>query len=334
MNVSSVVSLILALLISCVAVAQEPFSVMTWNLEWFYDDYPGDTFSKLAKEKATPSRSQWDWRRDAIAESIAEVSPTVVALQEVENRRVLWYLTRAIERNHRQKYSELGIQSSDHFTEQDVGFLFRSPVDVLSISQYFQTREMRASENYLNLSKHLVGVFRVPFDGGTEQVTVLNVHLRARAEAEPLRKRQARLIHRWVSKSIEAGENVIVLGDFNTEEMGDDIRTGSDLGIVSGAETKSANDDLVDLTLRVPSGSRATHLLGRQFDRIFASRSMVDDAPGTKDLVFESIRVRQDLAIREDQDDQQSHWERYWEIDQDERDLSDHYPVVARFEIR
>ncbi len=34
----------------------EPLTVMTWNLEWFFDDNAGDNFSELAKEKASPSR--------------------------------------------------------------------------------------------------------------------------------------------------------------------------------------------------------------------------------------------------------------------------------------
>ena len=314
--------------------SDKTFSVMTWNLEWFYDEYLGDNFSKLAKEKSTPSREQWNWRRDAIAESIASVSPSIVAMQEVENRRVLWYLSRALEREHKQSYQELGIEGRDHFTEQDVGFLFRRPVDVLSISQRMQTRAMRSSEKYFSLTKHLVGVFQVPAGNGFETVTVLNIHLRAREEAEPLRRRQAMLIHHWIAAAVSGGENVIVLGDFNTEEMGDETIRGSDMGIVCGLETKTADDDLIDLTLRVPAMQRKTHLLGKQFDRICVSRSLIEDDPRRPDLVVDSVQVRADLAIRGGQDDQTDHWEKYWEMPPEKRDLSDHYPVIATFKIK
>lgn len=310
------------------------FSVMTWNLEWFYDEYPGDNFSKLAKEKSTPSREQWNWRRDAIAASIASVSPSIIALQEVENRRVLWYLTRALDRGHQQKYRELGIQSGDHFTEQDVGFLFRSPVDVLSISQWMQTRAMRESEQYYNLTKHLVGVFQVPTGDGFETVTVLNIHLRAREEAESLRRRQARLVHHWIAGAVSRGENVIVLGDLNTEEMSDGTRADSDIGIIAGHETKTAGDDLVDVTLRIPSSQRSTHLLGKQFDRILVSPSLMADDLSRPDLVFDSVEIRSDLAIQGTQDGQSEHWNQYWEIPPDQRDLSDHYPVIASFQVK
>lgn len=322
----------------------QTFSVMSWNLEWFYDEFAGDNFSKLAKEKSTPTRAQWDWRRDAVAAAIARVSPSVVAVQEVENRRVLWYLARSLDREHQQKYQELGIQSGDHFTEQDVGYLFRSPVDVLSISQRMQTRQMKASERFFNVTKHLVGVFQIPVvsaltgaDGNwqdVETVTIVNLHLRARAEAEPLRKRQLALVQHWLAGAIAAGENVIVLGDFNTEESGDLTRPDSDLGIACGMQTQSPDDDLIDLTLRVPMAKRGTHLTGKQFDRILVSPSLLEDAPGRPDLVFGSIQVRADLAIRGGQDGQSEHWEHYWEIPDENRDLSDHYPVIATFKIQ
>ena len=43
------------------------FSIMTWNLEWFYDEHVDDNYSQLAKEKSAPSRHDWEWRRDAVA---------------------------------------------------------------------------------------------------------------------------------------------------------------------------------------------------------------------------------------------------------------------------
>ncbi len=134
---------------------------------------------------------------------------------------------------------------------------------------------------------------------------------------------------------IERGEHLIVLGDFNTEQRSDETRDDSDLGILSGRETDRTDDDLVDLNLRLPPGDRQTHLLdGRQFDRIFCSPSLVTDDPGRRDLTFRSIEVRRDLSIQGQPDDSQLHWENYWEIPADQRDLSDHYPVIATFEVR
>jgi endonuclease/exonuclease/phosphatase family metal-dependent hydrolase len=314
----------------------ESFSVMTWNLEWFYDDHSGDNFSELAREKAAPSRADWDWRRDAAAESIAKAKPTLLALQEVENRRVLWYLGRALDRSFKLKYFELADASRDVFTEQDVGFMYREPLDVLQTSHYRMTRAMKKTEQYFDLPKHSVGVFQVP--NGTdepEQVTVLNLHMRSRAEGESLRKRQARLAHLWMRDLIASGANVIVLGDTNTEEKGDATMSGSDLGILCGLETESKEDDLYDLVLKLPRKERRTHLLpDRQFDRICVSQSLLDDDPSRPDLVFSSIQVLGDLAIQGELDSESQHWDDYWGFDASKRDLSDHLPVQAIFEIK
>lgn len=313
----------------------QPLTVMSWNLEWFYDDQSGDNYSKLAREKAAPSREEWDWRRDSVASSIARSTPTILALQEVENRRVLWYLSRALTRNHKLEYHELAFESRDHYTEQDVGMMYRPPAEVLSTGQYGYPKRMRSTNQYYDVSKHLMAVLEFPTADGSERLLVMNVHLRAGVEGEPFRLRQARLLHHWIADAVASGENVILLGDFNTEETGNSTRAASDLGIAGGRESESTDDDLIDLNLRLPESQRQTHLLeGRQFDRILCSRSLLDDEPSRSDLVFTKIEVRRDLAIQKSPDTQEEHWERYWDLPQDERDLSDHYPVMATFELR
>lgn len=313
----------------------QSFSVMTWNLEWFFDDEAGDNFSKLAKEKASPSRSQWDWKRDAVANSIATAKPSILAVQEVENRRVLWYLTRALKQEHKLEYHELGLEGRDFFTEQDVGMLFRPPVDSLSLFQGSYPKRLRSTNKYYDVTKHLMGVFEFQAGDTIERVIVMNVHLRSRAKAEPLRKRQARLVHHWIADAIRTGDNVIVLGDFNTEETGSTLRPESDLGILCGKETADTSDDLVDLNLRLPADGRQTHLLeGRQFDRILCSQSLIEDDPSRLDLVFDKIEVKRELCVQGQPDTPEEHWESYWKLSDDERDLSDHYPVMATFRIR
>lgn len=349
MNKIPFVALGAALLSSCLAQTTSPaqntgsakhkaeaLTVMTWNLEWFYDDEKGDNYSELAKEKSAPSRLQWEWRRDAIAKSIAEARPTILAVQEVENRRVLWYLSRALTRSHKEDYQEICFQGRDHFTEQDVGLMIRSPVDVVSVFQKAYPKRMRPSNQYYDVSKHIMTVLEFEHDDKSlEHVVVMNVHLRAGKEGEPLRLRQARLVHHWLAEVIQDGENVILLGDFNTQEKGEATRKASDLGIASGLETPRTDDDLVDLNRRLATSNRQTHLLdGRQFDRIFCSPSLLKDDPLRPDLVFTKIEVLRDLAIRGRQDTPEEHWDAYWKLSQDERDLSDHYPVMATFEAR
>ena len=316
------------------AIKSEPLRVMTWNLEWFFDDNSGDNFSDLAKEKSSPSRNQWNWKRDAIADSIASSKPSILGLQEVENRRVLWYLTRAMTRKHKLEYHEIGIEGRDHYTEQDVGFLFRPPVEVLSATQNMYPKRLRSTNQYFDLSKHVVAVFEFPTGSSHETVTVVNIHFRARPEAADKRIRQARLLHLWLKETITQGQNVIVLGDFNTEFKGNQTSNDDEIGIACGLETPILSDDLIDLHLNIPTPNRNTHLLGGQYDRILCSRSLVDDDPSRPDLVFSKIEVLHDLAIRNGKDTPEQHWENYWKIPDVDRDLSDHYPVMATFEVR
>lgn len=312
--------------------AEDAVKVMTWNLEWFYDDDSGDNHSKLAKEQSAPTRDDWDWKRDGIARSIATVSPTIAAFQEVENRRVMWYLSRAIDRDHNQKYQELAVESRDFFTEQDVAYLVRQPAEVTSQTVFNLSGAERKNDLYSDVSKHLMGTFEIRHGDAVEQIAIINLHLRARAEAVKLRVRQARSVHLWIADLIKAGKNVIVLGDMNTEQRDETAAPDSDMGILAGRHTPTPDDDLTDLLVRLPRSQRQTHLLeDRQFDRILCSRSLMTDAPGKRDLVFQSVAVHRDLAIHAEPDTPQGHWDDYWAVAPNQRDLSDHYPVVATF---
>ena len=308
---------------------------MTWNLEWFYDEFDGDNYSQLAREQSAPDRDAWEWKRDFVARSIAEASPTIASFQEVENRRVLWYLSRSLDRNHSVDYEELCIQGADHFTEQDVGFLYRSPADLISQIQFGRTASMQKGDRYYNVSKHLMAVFEFPVGASAvERVSVMNVHLRSRPEGAPVRARQARLLRRWLAGMIERGENVILLGDLNTEAGADLLDNESEMAIASTGETTSELDDLVDLHSLILSGDTATHIVrGKAFDRIMVSRSLIENDPKRKDLVFDSIRVRPDLNVQNTPDDPEQHWHQYWKLPEDERDLSDHHPVIANFRV-
>ncbi|TWT82507.1 Endonuclease/Exonuclease/phosphatase family protein [Planctomycetes bacterium CA13] len=318
-----------------VSVAQDNLTVMTWNLEWFYDEESGDNYSKLAREKSAPDRKAWDWKRDAVAASLAKAKPTIVAVQEVENRRVLWYLTRSLEREHSLAYEELCIEGQDHFTEQDVGFLYRQPADLLLQTQFDRSEASVANDRYYNVTKHLMAVFHFPVGDRFERVTLMNVHLRSREEGTPIRIRQARLLHQWIGAAIERGENVILLGDLNTEERSGSKRTTSDVAIASGSETSTDADDLIDLNNFLPADKRQTHLVkGKQFDRILVSRSLVTDDPSKADLVFKGIKVLPSLNVKGAVDLPEQHWEHYWEIPPSQRDISDHLPVLATFEVK
>ncbi len=258
-------------------------TVATWNLEWFFDEHQGDNFADLAKQQSAPSREAWEWKLAGVAAAIAQMKPTVLALQEIENQRVLFYLTRKLKQEH------------GH-----------------------------------NVAKHLFCELEWGIGEGRERVLLLNVHLRAMPEGAEIRKKQARLIRQWIHQEIAAGENVIVLGDINTNELFSETTPEGDAGVLRGLDTHDPADDLVDLFRLHPQPVPATHLIGKQFDRILVSPSLVADAPRRRDLVCERISVRKDLVVRGTRQDD-NHLDNYWQIPEAERDLSDHYPVIAEF---
>jgi len=316
--------------------AEEPrkaISIATWNVEWLYDDYRGDNFSKLAKEQSAPSSAEWDWRREALADAIAKMQPTILALQEIEGGQVAYELTQQLKKSHQLNYRYAVIRGSDYYTEQDVAFLYRD--GLVQYSRNLQNDEMFRSGDYYNVSKHLLGQFEWQVDGQAQRLLVLTLHFRARPDKADLRVRQARLVHHWLRDAIVAGENVVVLGDTNSEVMAGTEKPTDDLGVLRGLHTKGTQDDLLDLHLQLPEDQRQTHLLpGKQFDRILVSQALNTDDPARPDLVFRKMARRKDLCVRGKEADS-DHWNvKYYDIPQQERDLSDHYPLVAEFEIR
>jgi hypothetical protein len=59
----------------------------------------------------------------------------------------------------------------------------------------------------------------------------------------------------------------------------------------------------------------------------------VHSPPRVAAFEFKSIGIRRDLVIRGSGQDR-DHLDQFWKIPQPERDISDHYPVVAEFSFR
>ncbi len=309
-----------------------PLTVATWNLEWFFDDYAGDNYAELAKKQSAPSKPAWQWKRNAVAEAISTLKPTILALQEVENQQVLYYLVTQLRTAHHLTYHDAFIQGRDFYTEQDVGILYQS--GLVRFCARRATAEMWASKKYYSVQKQLFASFTWTVQDGQEPLLVVTAHFRAMPKAAALRIRQARLLHDWVADALRAKQNVIVLGDFNTDVPFGETTPTCDIGVLRGLDTPDTNDDLVDLHQFLAPNQRGTHLMaGKQFDRILVSPALLEDTPGKIDLVFQSIARRKDVVVRGRQQDK-NHWDSFYEIPEPERDISDHYPLIATFDFR
>lgn len=303
--------------------------VMTWNVEWMFDHDQSDNKSELSKQQSAPTPAYWKWKVAAVAKAIAACDATIVALQEIEGSQTLTAIANELREKHGQVFRTAFIQGTDSFTEQDVGILQRS--GLMHYRRHEQSKAMFDSKQYYNMSKHLVAEFRwadVP-----SPLTICNMHLRATAESEVERTKQGRLARWWLEPQLDNGSDVIFLGDINSEHPVGEL-AGEMKYFIDGDES-SAGPQCVDLLSKAPEQARQTHIiLPKQFDRIIVSPSLTFDDPATRDWVFTSIAVRQDLAISGAGKDGEAHWDGRLTLPLAELDVSDHAPVIATFELK
>ena len=311
--------------------APEKLIVMSWNVEWMFDDDKQDNRSDLAREQSAPSAAYWQWKVTTVAEAIAKSNATIVALQEIEGSQTLADIAKVLREKHQLNYRAAFIQGSDSFTEQDVGILQRTGLN--QYRRHEQSKTMFDSQQYYNVSKHLVAEFR--WREVQSPLTLMNVHFRATADAESERTRQGKLARYWVQPQLAAQQDVIILGDLNSEHSVGELAGEMKYMVEGDVQSASTPMPMIDLLAKAPENARRTHLiLDKQFDRIIVSPSLMVDDPNSRDWVFASIAVRQDLAVRGAGLDGQEHWDKRLTMSTDELDVSDHAPVVATFELR
>ncbi len=305
--------------------APEQLVVMTWNVEWMFDHDKSNNKSDLSKQQSSPSAEYWQWKVAKVADAIAKCDATIIALQEIEGSETLNDIAKELREKHKLTYRVAFIQGSDNFTEQDVGILQRT--GLMHYRRHEQSKTMFDSQMYYNVSKHIVASFQ--WKDVQSPLTMINVHLRATAESEKERTRQGRLTRYWMEPHLAAQEDVIVLGDLNSEHLVGEM-AGEMQYLLKGENAQA--QPLVDLLEKAPADARRTHLiLDRQFDRILVSNSMMQDDPKSKDWVFDSIAVRSELSINGSKNDGEAHWTDRLTMSTSELDVSDHAPVVAKF---
>lgn len=309
----------------------EQVVICSWNVEWLFDNYDGDNYAELAKKMTAPSREDWDWKLAGVEKVVREIKPTILGLQEIENQRVLFYLNQRFKNDADFKYRIAFIEGSDYFTEQDVGLMALS--GLTSFSRREMSKEEFADKKHMSVTKHIFATFEWGTGADRERVTLCNMHLRARGDAANLRIRQGALVRTWVNELIKKGENVILMGDLNSDEFATETTAEGDIGVIRGLNTPEKDDDLFDTLVELKDKERHTHLNGQQYDRILLSKSLVDDDPNRKDLSFKSVAIRRDLVIRGKEQDK-DHMDIYWTIPPEERDTSDHYPLVVTLDYK
>jgi endonuclease/exonuclease/phosphatase family metal-dependent hydrolase len=225
-------------------------------------------------------------------------------------------------------------QGKDTSTEQDVAFLIEERPGTLHVRRVEETALNGAFTNS-NLfkipSRHVaIEILHETKTGGLQRLTIINVHLKAgqASSDEGQRARQSRVVNRWAKETMTANGSVIIIGDFNAAKPFHAASGNDAMGIVRGMETAAPDDDLIDLHAELPAADRGTHITDRELDRILVSPNLLDDVG----LVFKTVAVRRDLVVRGVPDEDK---ESIYAVQPlAERDLSDHYPLAARFVFR
>jgi endonuclease/exonuclease/phosphatase family metal-dependent hydrolase len=303
-------------------------TLVTWNLGWFFDWDISDNQSEVAKINSAPSRQEWEWRLDQTADALARLRAHVVCLQEIENRKVLEQLVGRIKERHKLEYVVGFVPGRDVSTEQDVAILIHTSMPARfrrasEPQQFDRDREKR-------VSKQLLAEVAL----GGRQVAIINVHLMAGNQLgnEMDRCDQARFIKRWVREEHRSGRDLILVGDMNTA-MVQDARERA-LDVLMGRDTANdPSDNLEDMLQLLSPEDRVTFGGKRsELDHILVSPRLRSG----KGLTFVNIANRRDVSIRGVGPDHRLRLpdRRFWKVDPMERDLSDHYPLMATFSVK
>ena len=249
----------------------------------------------------------------------------------MENRRVLFYLNQKLKSDYGLNYRIAFVEGEDFFTEQDVAIMALS--GLTGFGRKERTKKQWENKKFYPVNKHIVADFEWGDGAEKEQLTVINLHTRAMSNGAEIRRRQARLVREWMKRESGRERNFIILGDLNSDELATATTPAGDMGIFLGLDTPSKEDDLFDTHLKLSGAVKASHLNGMQYDRILCTDALMRDDPARVDLVFKSSVIRRDLVVRGKEQDK-NHMDIFWQIPQDERDISDHYPLVAEFEVK
>jgi endonuclease/exonuclease/phosphatase family metal-dependent hydrolase len=279
--------------------ARDNLSLLTFNVERLFDDRDD------GMDEPILSTGKYRGRIHSLARLLRDSvgTPEVIALQEIENLRVLEDLAQALESATR---SYRAVLLTDAQASQiNLGFLIDTRLKVGSVQRWFAGRNMDGRDIPLFSRPPLaVEVCAV------ECVTLVNLHLRSmrglgkpgktRKVAEK-RRQQAEAIARKVQSLLHQtpGAQLLLLGDFNALPRSDQYVDV--LGTIIGQPDQARprwkskdllNPDLVDLTRQIPRKQRYSFIYRdrrQQIDYAVASPPL---AARLHSIRFEPINYR------------------------------------------
>jgi len=262
----SILGLLLFCLLSAVDADQKfSLSIVSQNMHRLIDDVDDGNKSRSINTKI------YQKRLDLAAMQIISIFslPDIIALQEVENIKILQHLADRIQWQTKIKYQPVLIEGND-ISGIDVGYLVQSSWRIKSSRTLFQHQQLKINLNPLFSRPPLL----IEICKNQQCLTLVNLHLRSmrgiRSGKSSYRNRQKRLkqaetLARWVQEFQTENPNhsLLLIGDFNALKPSDPYVDS--IGIIQGVpdqqrpEMKSADlvePNLVDLSLNIPINKR------------------------------------------------------------------------------
>ncbi len=272
--------------------------VMTYNVENLFDTL--DDPATDDEEFLPASERQWNTARyyrkiNDLANVISRAGPPVlIGLAEIENKRVLNDLTRALHRRTHRTYEYVHYESLYHrgmdvallYDADAVRILHSNPLKV-AVPGEFISRDI--------LHAHLT----VRWDSIIDTFDVFVNHWPSRrggkAQSEPRRLAAAKILANAVNEvtAQHPGTKIIILGDFNDEPEDKSIRA------VLGAGKPSGNAALIDLTWPLKENGRGTYRYKQWWnvlDHIIVNRPLlkpeglyIDSPPRARIIEYDAL---------------------------------------------
>ena len=264
---SNLVGVILALLLATPTPlpASELIRILSQNMNQMFDHVDDGRQEKMI------SSARFRQKVSSTAKQFAKQYglPQIIALQEVENLRVLRYLAIEIEKRYRVEYRAVLMPGQD-ISGINVGYLLRSDLQIKQVEQLFVDHVLPTNGYplfsrpplYLQVCKE------------QRCLSLLNLHLRSMRginserdgkRVRLKRKKQAETIAAWSNRfqHDHDKETLILLGDFNALTPSDDhvdvigtLRGDPDQDKPQLRSEDLINPDLIDLTRSIPKNKR------------------------------------------------------------------------------
>ena len=290
--------LLLAFLLFGGSAAAASLSVLTQNMNRFFDDVDDGNREKIL----SPGRFRQRVETAAVKFGETYGLPHIIALQEVENANVLQKIAAAIERRYGVGYRSLLIPGNDP-SGINLAYLLRTEVRLARVEQLFADDSLGANGRALfsRPPLYLEACLR------QRCLTLVNLHLRSMrgigdrgdgARVRHKRRAQAEAVARFGNRLQHSspGLALLILGDFNALTPGDghvDIA-----GILRGNPDNRnsrlhgrdlVEPDLVDLSLRIPAELRYSYVFRRQNQQLDYMLVNRDFAAAVEYIGFGSI---------------------------------------------